>query len=248
MEFSFFYLAYLVISAFALIEVSINVRKNIVLKTYLLLILSSVFLMNFLTYITVSNRLEFILIKFSRLIYVCSSILTLSYLVIAKTPKWILVTMFLGGGFFFGLRLYNFSQLAYESNDAFSNQIFSMSSEIKSPIASLKYIGALFAALGAGIAYFYYRKFFMKINSEDGPSRKLSFWMISFVLPLFLLIIFTVFGLMKVLPERIAPYLFCLFSAMVIFSVLYRPKFLNNSNQSSVDRNIFKKKPLANLN
>lgn len=248
MEFRFFYLAYLVISAFALLEVSVNVRKNIILKTYLILILSSIFLMNLITYITISNRLEFILIKLVRLIYVCTSIMTVCYLVISKTPKWILVTMFFVGGFFFGLRLYNFSQLAYESNEAFSNQIFAMGTEIKSPAPYIKYIAAIFAALGAAITYYYYRRFFMKIDAEDSLNRKLCFWMISFVMPLFLLIIFGIFGLMKILPENLSPYLFCIFSPMVIVSILTRPKFLNNPHHSRIDQNVFKKKTMANLN
>lgn len=248
MEFRFLYLAYLAISAFALIEVSINVRKNIPLKTYLLVILTSVFVMNLLSYISISNRIEFILIKFFRLLYVCASIMTMCYLVIAKTPKWIQISMLFAGAFFLGLRIYHFGEIEYESNDRFTNQIFSMGSEFKDPIPYIRYVATALAILAAAIPYYYYRRFFMKMNSEDGSSKKLSLWMISFVMPLFLLIIFGIFGLLKVLPEKLSPYLFCLFSTMVIFSVLYRPRFLNSTSRNTLEDRITKSKKLASLN
>ncbi|MEP7256886.1 MAG: hypothetical protein ABI687_00815 [Flavitalea sp.] len=85
------------------------------------------------------------------------------------------------------------------------------------------------AAAVSAITFYYYRLFFLKLNKENIHFRHLSLWIIAMVAPFFLLLIFSVLGMLHITDESIAPYLFSVFSGIIIFSILLRPKFLNSA-------------------
>jgi hypothetical protein len=84
-------------------------------------------------------------------------------------------------------------------------------------------------ALATSITFFYYRRFFLRMNKEDASYKQFSRWIISLVLPFFLLIVFGILGILQIFTEPISPYLFVFFSCTIIFSILLRPKSLNTS-------------------
>jgi len=233
MEFKLLFFAYLALCAIAFFEVLLTIRQNSLLKICFLLILSSLFVMNYYSYVGVSTRLQFIVVKCMRIIYVCSTMLTIIHLVTPKIPKWIIGFIAFSVCFLIGLRIYYFNQIAIENLNTISSQIFSVGPEFYSPIPAARYAALVLATVGAGVTFYYYRQFFLKMNREDIYYKHLSRWIISMVLPFFLLIIFGAMGNMEFFQDSVSPFLFSIFSCTIIFSILFRPKFLNTTTYLS---------------
>jgi hypothetical protein len=230
MEFKPLFYAYLVLCVIVFFEVLFTIRKNSPLKICFLLIISSLFVMNYFSYVSVLNRLQFVLVKSMRLIYVCSTMLLIINLVTPKIPRWIIGITVFSVFFLVGLRIFHFDDIAIESQTPFSSQIFSVGPEFYSPIPIARYSVLALAGIGVALTFYYYRQFLLKMNKEDIYYKPLSRWMISMVLPLFLLVIFGVLGLLNVFHESASPYLFSFFSCTIICSILLRPKFLNTKS------------------
>ena len=229
MEFRPLYYAYLVLCVIVFFEVLITIRKISLLKICFLLIISSLFIMNYLSYTSVVTRLQFVLIKCMRLIYVCSTLLIIVQLVTPKIPRWIIGFTVFSFFFLIGVRIFNFNEIAIESQTPFSSQVFSVGPEFYSPLPIARYIAFALAGAGASVTFYYYRRFFLKMNKENINYRHLSRWIIAMVAPFFLLVIFGALGILHVFDESISPYLFSFFSCTIIFSILLRPKFLNTT-------------------
>jgi len=230
MEFRLIFFAYLALCAFVFFEVLIKFRKNSLLKICFLLILSSLFIMNYFSYAGVSNRLQFVLVKSMRIIYVCSTMLTIIHLVTPKIPRWIIGMTVFSVVFLIGMRVFYFNEIAIKTPASFSSQVFSVGPEFNVPIPFVRYPAFVLAALVAAITFYYYRLFFLKMNRENIYYKQLSRWIISMVVPFFLLVIFAALGCLDVFQESMSPYLFSIFSCTIIFSILFRPKFLNTTS------------------
>ena len=230
MEFRLIFFAYLALCAFVFFEVLVKFRKNSLLKICFLLILSSLFVMNYFSYAGVSNRLQFLLVKSMRIIYVCSTMLTIIHLVTPKIPRWIIGMTMFSVVFLIGMRVFYFNEIAIKTPASFSSQVFSVGPEFNVPIPFVRYPAFALATLVAVITFYYYRLFFLKMNREDIHYKQLSRWIISMVLPFFLLVIFAALGSLDVFQESMSPYLFSIFSCTIIFSILFRPKFLNTTS------------------
>ncbi|HMF70215.1 MAG TPA: hypothetical protein VK616_02010 [Flavitalea sp.] len=230
MEFRLIFFAYLALCAFVFFEVLVKFRKNSLLKICFLLILSSLFVMNYLSYTGVSNRFQFVLVKSMRIIYVCSTMLAIIRLVTPKIPRWIIGMTVFSVIFLIGIRMFYYKEIAIKSPASFSGQVFSVGPEFNAPIPFVRYPAFALAALVAAITFYYYRLFFLKINREDIYYKQLSRWIISMVVPFFLLVIFAALGILDVFEESMSPYLFSTFSCTIIFSILFRPKFLNTAS------------------
>ena len=153
--------------------------------------------------------------------------LAIIHLVTPKIPRWIIGMTTISIFFLIGMRIFYFKEIAIKSPATFSGQVFSVGPEFNNPIPIVRYPAFILAALVAAITFYYYRLFFLKINREDVYYRQLSLWIISMVVPFFLLVIFAGLGILDVFQESMSPYLFSIFSCTIIFSILFRPKFLN---------------------
>jgi len=229
MEFRLLFITYLVLSAIVFLEVLITIRKSSLLKSYFLLILFSLFVMNYYSYVDISTRLEFVLVRVMRLVYVCSTMLIIVHLVTPKIPGWIIGVTVFSAIFLTGLRIFYFNEIIIESTGSNSSPVFYVGPEFNLPVPFARYLALILAGLGAAITFYYYRQFFMKMNREEIYYKHLSRWIISMVLPFFLLVIFGILGTLDILQRSLSPYLFSVFSCIIIFSILFRPKFLNSS-------------------
>lgn len=228
MEFKFLFYFYQVLCVIVFFEVLFNIRKNSLLKICFLLMISSLFVMNYFSCVSVVSRLQFVLIKTMRIVYIGSTMLAIIRMVTPKIPNWIIVFISLSVFFLAGLRIFYFNEIDIESQSVLSNQVFSVGQEFYNPVPILRYTVLCLVAAAAGLTFFYYRQFFIRMNKENTHYLQLSRWIISMVVPFFLLIIFGVLGFMNVFHKSISPLLFSFFSCIIILSILFRPKFLNN--------------------
>lgn len=230
MEFKPVFYACLVLCVFVFFEVLFSIRKNSLLKICFLLILSSLFVMNYFSIVPVENRLQFVLVKAMRLIYACSTMLAIIHMVTPKIPRWIIGIISISTVFLIGIRVFFFNEIDIEGQSPSANQVFSVGHEFYTPHPVMRYIAFTLVTVAVGITFYYYRRFFMKMNKEAVYYKQLSRWIISIVLPFFLLTIFGVLGIFHVFQQSASHYLFSFFSCTIVFSILFRPRFLNSTS------------------
>lgn len=220
----------LVLSAIVFLEVVITVRKNTFLKVCFLLIIASLFTMNYFAITEVANRFEFVFVKAMRLLYACSTLLILVYMVNPKIPKWLIWLITFSCITIIGLRIYYFDQINIENFARMPNQVFSVGPEFytSKPVARIAVFGL--AVTGISIAFYYYRLFLMRINYESAHYKHLSRWIVSLVVPFFLLTIFGMLGNLGLFSQTLSAYLFSFFNCVIIFSLLLRPRILNTGS------------------
>lgn len=230
MEFRPLFFAYLVLCVIAFFDVLFNIRKNSLLKICFLLIISSLFVMNYFSYVNISNRFQFILVKCMRLVYVCSTMLAVINQVTPKIPKWIIGITAFSAFFAIGVRIYYFDEIMITSQEPFASQVFAVGPEFSSPIPFARYTVFTLVAVATALTFYFYRVLFMAMKIDDINYKHFSRWILSMVIPFFLLVIFGILGTLHVYEPRTSLYLFSVFSFIVIFSILFRPKLLNTTS------------------
>ena len=219
------YYANLLICGFVFVELLVSFRKNPLLKFYLLLIIASVFAMNFFAITGVTTRIQFILVKFTRLVYVCSTLLALIHLVHSKIPRWFIGLIAFSAVTITGLRIAYYDQINIDPN--ISNHVFSVGIEFYTPKTGPRYLILALSIVAIIIAYYYYQRLLMKLSWESAHHKRLSRWVISLVVPFFLLTIFGILGNLAVFEEDLSSYLFVFFSFATICSFVFRWRFLD---------------------
>lgn len=220
-------LIYLVLCIVVFFDVLFRVKNNPMLKICLMLIVASLFVMNYFSYMNVDNRMQFMMVKVARLVYACCTMLTIIYLVTPRIPWWIIGLTAFGVIVSMGGRILNFDEIAIERQAALPNQVFSVVAELYEPIPAVRYLIFLIAFTAIASTFYYYRRFFLKMDKETIRRKHFSGWIISLVVPFFLLLIFGVLGAIGFYDKGLSPYLFSFFSCVTILSILFRPRFLN---------------------
>jgi AraC-like DNA-binding protein len=230
MEFKPVFYSLLVLCLIAFFEVLITMRKRSMLKICFIILTVALFIMNYYSYVGITNRIEFILVKSMRVIYVTSLMLAIIHLVSPKIPRSIIIFTSISVCVLIGLRIYFYNQINLEGRGSFSNIIFSVGNELYHPFQLARYIVMFVVLVATSLIFYYYRQFFLKQNTENIYYNQLSRWIISLVVPFFLLAIFAILAVLNLIHETIiTPYLFSFFSCTTILSILFRPKFLNRS-------------------
>lgn len=236
MKFEPLFYVYLVLCVTVFLEVLLNFRKNTFLKTCFLLIISSLFVMNYFAYTGVESRVQFVVTKSMRVIYVCSTMLAIVHLVSPKIPRWVIAIIVPSAIFAIGLRIFLFNQINLQNQPLQANQVFSVGAEFNSPHLVARYLVFALVIVAMAITFYYYRLLLMRINRESVHYKPLIRWIIAMVVPFFLLTIFGVLGTLNVLPESVSFYLFSFFSCTIIFSILARPRFLNTTSYLEISQ------------
>lgn len=234
MEPKLLFYANLALSAVVFLEILITSRKNSLLKLCFLLIITSLFAMNYFAIAEVETRFQLIFVKAMRLVYVCSTILVLVYMVSPKIPRWIIVLITFSSIMVIGLRVYYYNHIDIEKISHLPNQVFSVGPEFYSPKPWVRIVVFTLVTTAIVIAYNYYRLFLMRINYESAYYKQLSRWIVSLVIPFFLLTIFGMLGNLGLLSQSLSGYLFSFFNCVIIFSLLLRPKVLNTGSLSEI--------------
>jgi hypothetical protein len=218
------YWANLSLCGLVFLELLVSFRKNPLFKLYLILIIASLFAMNYFALTGVSTRTQFVFVKFARMAYVCGTLLALIHLVHPKIPKWFIGLITFAAVTITTLRIAYYDQINME---AVANPVFSVGIEFYSPKPAPRYIALALSFVAIIIAYSYYRRFLMQLNWELVQHKHLSRWVIALVIPFFLLTIFGILGNLRVFNETISSYLFAIFSCTTICSLVLRPRFLD---------------------
>lgn len=232
------YWSNLLLCGFVFVELLVTFRKNPLFKFYLILIIVSLFAMNYFALTGVTTRAQFILVKFARLVYVCGTLLTLIHLVHSKVPRWFIGLVTFAAVGITTMRIIYYNQINME---AVANPVFSVGIEFYSPKPTLRYIALALSFIAIIIAYSYYRRLLMQLNWEQVQHKHLSRWVIALVIPFFLLTIFGILGNLKVFNETISSYLFAVFSCTTICSLVLRPRFLDAEMSGNAEKNRFGK-------
>lgn len=222
----FFYIN-MALCAAVFLELLFSFRKNTFLKICFLLIIASLFAMNYFSCAGVTTRLQVLVVKLMRLIYVCSTMLSIIYLVNPRIPRWVTWFIVLAASVVTGIRIIYFNQIDIEHLSNLSNHIFSTGIELYTPKAVARYIVLSLATAAILIAFYYYRRLMVKLDWESPNYKQLLLWIVSFVTPFFLLIIFSILGNLGIFEQYFSAYLFSLFNCLILISILLRPRFLN---------------------
>lgn len=227
------YWANLLLCVLVFVELVVTFRKSPVFKIYLMLIIASLFAMNYFALNGVDSRVQFIFVKFVRLVYVCSALLALIHLVHPRIPKWFIALVGFSATVVTGLRIVYFDQINMEKQ---SNPVFSVGIEFYTPMPGARYLVLTLSITAIVVAYHYYRKLLMKLNYESVYYKHLSRWVIALIIPFFLLTIFGILGNLKVFNETVSSHLFAIFSCTTICSFLLRPRFLDAEASSQLQK------------
>ncbi len=186
MEFKLLFYTVPGVMCYCIFRSTVHHQEKFVSKACFLLMISSLFVMNYFSYVHVESRLQFVLVKTMRIIYIASTMLAIIRMVTPKIPHWIItfISPFL---FFFlvGLRIFYFNEINIESQIVLSNQVFSVGREMYNPHPLLR-ISCYVLLYRSGTYLLYYRQFFMKMNKDNIHYLQLSRWIISMVVPFFL--------------------------------------------------------------
>lgn len=225
----------LVLCVIAFLDILFRFRKNPLLKLCFLIIIASLFVMNYYEHVGVTTRLEVFAAKLMRLLYVCSTMLVIIYLVSPKIPRWTIWVIALSASLIIGIRAYYFNQIDIENLSQVPNQVFSIGGEFYAPklFARVTILGLAIMAIVIG--FYYYRLFLTRMNWESPYYKQLLWWIISIVVPFFLIIIFGIVGNLGIFNYKFSSLLFSFFSTIIIFSILLRPKFINTTPFSEIN-------------
>jgi hypothetical protein len=235
MEPQLFFYVNLVLCAIVFLEVLFTCRKNTLLKVYFLLIIGSLFAMNCFACTGVTTRLQFILAISMRIIYVCSTILAIIHLVNAKIPRWFIWFIALSVSFIIGIRVYYYDQIDIEKLSHLPNQVFMVGAEFYTPKLAARYTIIALAITTIIITWYYYRQFLIRVNRESPYYKQVTRWIISLVIPFFLLIIFGILGNLGMFSQTLSSYLFSFFNCIIMFSFLLRPRILNTRSYPEIN-------------
>lgn len=221
-----FYYINLLLCGIVFLDLVATFKRNPVLKLYFILVIASLFVMNYFAITGIDTRIQFIFAKFMRFVYVCSTLMALIHLVQSKIPRWFYGLVVFAAVAITGMRLIYYDQINIKSLPNSPNHVFSVGAEFYSPIPGPRYLAIALGIVAIIIAYYYYRRLMMKLNIESAHYKYLSRWAMSLVVPFFLLAIFGILGNLRTFDEAISSYLFGVFSCTAICSLIIRPRFL----------------------
>ena len=227
MEVKLLFYSFLVLCFLVFFDVLINIKKVSLLKILLLLIISSLFIMNYYALTSITNRPQFILIKAMRIVYFCSTLILIIHLAGLKIRHWISLLLFISATFLIGMRLYYYNEINIEEIKP-GGYIFSVGYEFNRPIWLIRFILFVLLNLAMAITIYYFLLPSKKNLKKNQYYRHLNQWINFLSIPFFLLMFFGMLSIFNILKEF--PYsssLFSLFSFISISAILFRPRFLN---------------------
>jgi hypothetical protein len=229
MLFKLLFVICMVLCIIALFDVLLTMKKNSLLKVCMLVIIASLFVMNYFSYAGNLNRLQILMIKCARIVYASGIMLIVIQHVTPKIPKWIIGFITFSIVFLIGLRVFYFDRIALDMQPPFASQVFAVGPELNSPVPFVRY--SVYALVGfvTLLTFYFYRKFFLAKGIDDDNYNLITRWIMSSVTPFFLLIIFGVLGSLGLYEQSVSAYLFSFFSFTAIFAILFRPRIVNTA-------------------
>ncbi|MEN9350029.1 MAG: hypothetical protein RL372_1007 [Bacteroidota bacterium] len=229
--YSFFYFASFLLSCIVFVDVFIQIKRPLILKSYFLILVFCVGAFSFLfwiSYVNIYILLCFPILKFS---IWATMILILSQLYFSNNKSWIYYAL----GFAFSVLIYsNFNVYFYLKDNNYSSSYFSQTAvDVFSKKISYKVnllprilLFTTFATVNLRLAYLIYTK-------KDNNSHyylKIKKWTNAFVFSEFLAVaIFAVMNSIIFFYEA-ANILLIIIGNLILLIVLYRPRFINTQS------------------
>ena len=189
--------------------------------------------MNYFSYLDNLNRLQVLMIKCVRVAYACGTILIVIQHATPKIPKWIIGVVSFSAIFLIGLRIFYFDRLLVNQKSPFASQVFDVGPELSTPVPFVRYSVYALVVFFTFLTFYFYRKFFMRISLDDNNYKLVGRWIMTLVIPFFLLVIFGILGSLGLYEESISTLLFLMFSFVAISAILFRPRVLNTTKLTS---------------
>lgn len=127
------YYANLFLCGMVFLELLFSFRKNPALKVYFLLIVASLFVMNYFAITGIDTRIQFIFARFMRLVYACCTLLALTHLVQPKIPRWLIGLIAFSTLIITGLRIVYYNDINIQALPNIPNHVFSVGAEFYAP-------------------------------------------------------------------------------------------------------------------
>lgn len=229
--YSFFYFASFILSCIVFVDVLVQIKRPLILKTYFLILVFCVGAFSFLfwiSYINIYILLFFPVLKFS--IWACMTLI-LSHLHFSKNKSWIYFalifafTVLIYSSFkaYFYLKSNNYSVI-YFSQQAVD--VFSKKVAYKVNFLPRLLLFITFFTINLRLAYLIYQK----SDNSNYYFKKIKKWMNAFILSEFIAV--AIFALMNsILFVYVTANILLIFIGnLILLIVLYRPRFINTQS------------------
>lgn len=229
--YSFFNFAVFVLSVIVFFDVLIQLKRPLLLKTYFLILVSSIGVFSFLMYLDYISLYVLLCFPILKFLVWASMSLILSHLYVAKNKKWIYLslaaTLLMLIFSLYNVYIYSlgqdFSKDAYEQNAvAIFTQKFSFKVNLIPRIA----IVTIFTYINMRLIYL----IFNKSDASNIYYDKIKNWTRAFMILEFVSV--TVFGIMNSLlvSYSFGSVMLILMAVLMLLIVLYRPRFINTQS------------------
>jgi len=227
MDFKLIFSSFLVLCLILFFDILINIKKISVLKICLLLIVSSLFVMNYYAFTNLITPLEFIFVKSMRMLYICSTLLLVVLISSGKISRSVRLTVLLSVVFLIGMRLFNLNEIHIQPQ-LNGRLVFSVGYEFNQPLWIVRFILFILLNVALDIVIYHYLIPNKKILKENIYFRQLNHWGYFLSVPFFLLTFFGMLSILNILKDfPYSSYLFSFFSIITLVAIAFRPKFLN---------------------
>lgn len=229
--YSFFNFAVFILSVIVFFDVLVQIKRPLLLKTYFLILVSSVGCFSFLMYLNYINLYVLLCFPVLKFLLWASMALILSHLYIVKNKKWVYALLFIAATvLFYSLCIVylfsikqDFSQIKYTQHAV---KIFTQKFSFKFNLLPRILLISIFAFINIRLVYLIHNK----SGVENFYYEKIKNWTRAFVALEFSSII--VFGIMNslLLSYKFGSIMLIVMPLFVLLIVLYRPRFINTQS------------------
>jgi AraC-like DNA-binding protein len=240
--YSFFNFAVFVLSIIVFFDVLIQLKRPLLLKTFFLILVSSIGVFSFLMYLDYISLYVLLCFPILKFLVWASMSLILSHLYVAKNKKWIY--LLLGAAslvLFYSLyKVYTYSLGQDFSSDAYAQNavaIFTQKFSFKVNLIPRIILVTIFTFINFRLIYL----IFNKSDDSNIYHVKIKNWTRAFMLLEFVSV--TVFGIMNslLLSYEFGSVMLFVMALLMLLIVLYRPRFINTQSLKLSLSNNFKR-------
>ena len=246
--YSFFNFAVFVLSIIVFFDVLIQLKRPLLLKTFFLILVSSIGVFSFLMYLDYISLYVLLCFPILKFLVWASMSLILSHLYVAKNKKWI---YFLLGAaslvLFYSLyKVYTYSVGQDFSSDAYAQNavaIFTQKFSFKVNLIPRIILVTIFTFINFRLIYL----IFNKSDDSNIYHVKIKNWTRAFMLLEFVSV--TVFGIMNslLLSYEFGSVMLFVMALLMLLTVLYRPRFINTQSIKLSLSNNFRREDAMSL-
>jgi len=229
--YSFFYFASFLLSCIVFVDVMLQIKRPLILKTFFLVLVFSVGTYNFLLWLSFVNLFILLCFPILKFFIWASMTLILSHLYISKNKSWIYYAL----GFAFvvliysNIRVYFYLKGLHYSDEFFTQSavdVFTQKVTFKVNLIPRFLLLVTFTSINLRLAFLIYKK----TENQNYYYQKIKNWTKTFVLLELLAVL--LFAIMNsiLLSYVVANVFLIIIGILVLLIVLFRPRFINTQS------------------